>query len=263
MFERKCYQKLLEWKSSSQGRTALMIEGARRVGKTTLAREFARAEYDAHLIIDFSIASTEVKQVFESYSDDVSTLLRMLQLQYGVELPRRKSLVIFDEVQRFPKAREMVKHLVADGRFDYIETGSLISIKKNVANIVIPSEEDRVYLRPMDFEEYLWALGRKMLADEIRSSREKLVALPDPIHRQAERLFDEYLVVGGMPQAVAAFIQDGTFAECERVKRRILALYRDDIQKFGGVEARKALAVFDEIPGQLSGNSKKFNFSSL
>ena len=126
MFERKCYQKLLEWKSSSQGRTALMIEGARRVGKTTLAREFARAEYDAHLIIDFSIASTEVKQVFESYSDDVSTLLRMLQLQYGVELPRRKSLVIFDEVQRFPKAREMVKHLVADGRFDYIETGSLI-----------------------------------------------------------------------------------------------------------------------------------------
>ena len=263
MFERKCYQKLLEWKSSSQGRTALMIEGARRVGKTTLAREFARAEYDAHLIIDFSIASTEVKQVFESYSDDVSTLLRMLQLQHGVELPRRKSLVIFDEVQRFPKAREMVKHLVADGRFDYIETGSLISIKKNVANIVIPSEEDRVYLRPMDFEEYLWALGRKMLADEIRSSREKLVALPDPIHRQAERLFDEYLVVGGMPQAVAAFIQDGTFTECERVKRRILALYRDDMQKFGGVEARKALAVFDEIPGQLSENSKKFNFSSL
>ena len=234
MFERKGYQKLLEWKSSSRGRTALLIEGARRVGKTTLAKKFAEAEYDAHLIIDFSIASAEVKKAFESFSDDIDTLLRMLQLQYNVELPKRNSLIIFDEVQCFPKAREMVKHLVVDGRFDYIETGSLISIKKNVANIVIPSEEDRVYLRPMDFEEYLWALGRKMLAEEIRMSREKLIPLPDSIHRQAERLFNEYLIVGGMPQAVDAFIQDGTFTECEKVKRRILALYRDDIQKFGG-----------------------------
>lgn len=263
MYKRKCYQKLLEWKSSSQGATALLIEGARRVGKTTLAKEFASAEYDAYMLIDFSVAGSEIRNIFNSHSDDIDTLLRMLQLQQGVELPKRRSAVIFDEVQSFPRAREMIKHLVADGRFDYIETGSLVSIKKNVADIVIPSEEDRVSLCPMDFEEYLWAIGRGMLSGEIRAHRERLAPLPDSIHRLAERLFDEYLVVGGMPQVVNAFIEDGTFTECEKVKRRILALYRDDIQKFGGEEARKALAVFDEIPGQLSENSKKFNFSAL
>lgn len=175
MFRRKCYEKLLEWKASSKGRTALLIEGARRVGKTTLAESFADAEYDAHLVIDFSRASREVKNAFDEHSNDIDTLLRMLQLYYGVELPRRQSVIIFDEVQHLPKARETVKHLVADGRFDYIETGSLISIKKNVSDIVIPSEEDRVYLRPMDFEEYLWAVKREALADEIRSCRERIL----------------------------------------------------------------------------------------
>lgn len=263
MFRRKCYEKLLEWKASSKGRTALLIEGARRVGKTTLAESFADAEYDAHLVIDFSRASREVKNAFDEHSNDIDTLLRMLQLYYGVELPRRQSVIIFDEVQHLPKARETVKHLVADGRFDYIETGSLISIKKNVSDIVIPSEEDRVYLRPMDFEEYLWAVKREALADEIRSCRERIAPLPNPIHKLANRMLDEYLVVGGMPQAVTAFVEDGTFVQCERTKRRILSLYREDIQKFGGEDARRALAVFDEIPGQLSAVSKKFKFGSL
>jgi uncharacterized protein len=263
VFKRKCYNKLLEWKHISNGSTALLIEGARRVGKTTLAKAFAKAEYDSYLIVDFSKASTEVKRLFDERVDDISTLLRMLQLYYSVELSERHSVVIFDEVQRYPRAREAIKHLVADGRFDYIETGSLISIKKNVSDIVIPSEENRVYLRPLDFEEYLWALGRSMLASEIRNCCEKLAPLPDVLHLQAMRLFDEYLVVGGMPQAVQAFVDDETFTKCEREKRRILDLYKDDILKFGNEDSSKALAMFEGIPGQLSMASKRFKYGSL
>lgn len=263
MFERKCYEKLVKWKDRSNGRTALLVEGVRRVGKTTLVEAFAGAEYDAHLVIDFSKTTDEVRNTFRRHADDIGTLLRMLQLLHGVELPERRSAIVFDEVQRFPPAREMIKHLVADGRFDYLETGSLISIKKNTEGIVIPSEEDRVALPPLDFEEYLWACGKRLLAEEIRRCFEARAVLPDALHRQAMRLFDEYLVVGGMPQAVTAFVEDETFSECEREKRRILALYEDDIAKFGGADSRRALAVFKGIPGQLSANSKRFNFSTL
>ena len=263
MYERKCYQELLAWKKRSHGQTALLIEGARRVGKTTLVEAFTSAEYASHLTIDFSQTTDEVRTIFRQHSNDIDTLLRMLQLYHNVELTPGESAIVFDEVQRFPLAREMVKHLVADGRFDYLETGSLISIKKNVQDIVIPSEEDRIALRPLDFEEYLWAIDRRMLAQEIRACRQSLATLPEALHSQATRLFNEYLVVGGMPTSIRAFARDATFFECDREKRRILALYTDDIAKFGGEDARRALSIFLGIPGQLSAQSKRFNFSTL
>lgn len=262
-YKRKLYDRMLQWKQESQGHTALLIEGARRVGKTTIATEFANREYDSSLIIDFSRAGKDVRSIFEDHRGDITTMLRMLQLYYNVNLTPRHSVIVFDEVQRFPPAREMIKHLVADGRFDYIETGSLISIKKNVKDIVIPSEEERVSLWPLDFEEYLWALGKAPLAEAIRQSREQLSILPDVIHRQGQRLFNEYMLVGGMPQAVVAFAEDGTFTRCDKVKQQILNLYAEDMEKFGGTDARRAYSIFMGIPGQLSAGSKRFKFSSL
>ena len=263
MFRRKCYERLLEWKRTSGGRSAVLVEGARRVGKTTLVREFAEREYEASLYIDFSVAGRATLDLFRDQREDVDTFLRTLQLLYGTRLPERRSVVIFDEVQRFPLAREYVKHLVADGRYDYVETGSLVSIRRNVAGIVIPSEEDRLELNPMDFEEYLWATGNDLYAEEIRRAREAMEPFPDPVHARLMRLFDEYMIVGGMPQSVEAFAQERDFLPCERIKRRILDLYLEDISKFGGTEARRARAIFQAIPGQLSAASKRFKFSSL
>ena len=263
MFERKTYQKLLAWKQRSNGKTALLIEGARRVGKTTLAKAFAENEYQSSLYIDFGHVDRQVLDIFREYRSDTTVLLRMLQLYFGVELAERRSIIIFDEVQRFPVAREEIKHLVADGRFDYLETGSLVSIKKNSERIVIPSEEERLRLNPLDFEEYLWACDRKMLADEIRRCRTEREALPAPIHALASRLFNEYMLVGGMPQSVAAFTETGDFAACDREKRIILDLYDEDIQKFGGSCADKARSVWRQVPGQLSKGSKRFKISSV
>lgn len=263
MFRRKRYDDLVAWKNESRGRSAMLIEGARRVGKTTLVQEFAAKEYGESIYIDFSKATKATRDLFLDYRDDMDTFLRMLQLSFGKRLERRNAVVIFDEVQRFPPAREFIKHLVADGRFDYIETGSLISIRKNVEDIVIPSEEDRLTLAPLDFEEYLWACGKEIVAEEIRRARSELNALPDAIHAQCMRYFNEYMLVGGMPQSVGAFIDEADFRACEKVKRRILGLYLEDIAKFGGSDARHARAVFQEIPGQLSAGSKRFKFSSL
>jgi len=263
LFERKLYQRLLQWKAESQGGTALLVEGARRTGKTTLAREFARREYKSALYIDFGHVDKQVLNLFEEQRGDTTTLLRMLQLYFGVDLHERESLVVFDEVQRFPLAREEIKHLVADGRYDYLETGSLISIKRNSGNIVIPSEEEAVRLNPLDFEEYLWALGRKALADEIRLARERLEPLPRAIHGLATRLFNEYMLSGGMPKPVSAFVETGDFAQCDREKRLILRLYDEDIQKFGGSCADRARGIWRQIPGQLSAHSKRFKLSSV
>lgn len=263
MFKRKAYDRLQEWKERSQGRTAVLIEGARRVGKTTLVKCFAQNEYKDYLYIDFSAASKATLVIFLNHREDVDLFLRMLQLQYGKALEPRESLVIFDEVQRFPIAREYIKHLVEDGRFDYIETGSLVSIKKNVDSIVIPSEEERIPLEPLDFEEYLWATGKDLYAEEIRKARESRTALPDGVHATCMRLFDEYMLVGGMPQSVDSFVAENDFRGCDRVKRQIIALYREDIAKFGGSDARRARAVYDDIPGQLSAANKRFKFDSL
>lgn len=263
MLRRKCYEQLLAWKRESGGKTAVLIEGARRVGKTTLARAFAEREYDDHIYIDFSSADNDTLALFQNNRSDIDTFLRMLQLNYGKMLEPRRSVIIFDEVQRFPIAREYIKHLVADGRFDYIETGSLISIRKNVENIVIPSEEERLSLEPLDFEEYLWASRLELYAEEIRERRKSLTPLPDSIHTKLMRHFNEYMLVGGMPQPVIAFIEDKDFRSSDKTKRQILNLYQEDLAKFGGQDARRARAIFRDIPGQLSATSKRFKFSSV
>lgn len=263
IFRRKCYDKLLEWKRESNGKTAVLVEGARRVGKTTLVTEFAKREYSSYIYIDFSKASKQTLDIFRNERADVDTFLRMLQLDCEKMLTARDGLVIFDEVQRFPIAREYIKHLVADGRFDYIETGSLISIRKNVENIVIPSEEERIHLNPLDFEEYLWANEMEIYAEEIQKCRESLTPLSDSIHTKCMRLFDEYMLVGGMPQAVEAYVEEKDFRLPDKVKRQIIDLYREDIQKFGDNVARRARVIFDDVPGQLSSASKRFKFAGL
>lgn len=263
MYKRRVYDALLSWKRESKGARALLLEGTRRTGKSTLARAFAENEYDSHLIIDFSVASEDIKDLFRMYRSDVDTFFMYLQAFTGVSLIRRKSLIVFDEVQRFPPAREFLKQLVADGRYDYLETGSLISIRKNVEGIVIPSEETAIRLNPLGFEEFLWACDEEPLAKLVRSSTESLSPLPEPLHRKAERLFREYMLVGGMPQAVTEYLEARDFGKVDAVKRDILALYRNDIAKFGGVDATRIARVFSTLPGQLAKHNKKFRLASL
>ena len=263
MFKRRAYNKLLSWKRESQGSRAMLIEGARRVGKSTLARAFAENEYAAHLIVDFSEASEDLKSLFMDYRSDLDSFFMYLQAFTGTELPRRDSLIVFDEVQRFPPARELIKQLVADGRYDYLETGSLISIRRNVEGIVIPSEETSLRLSPLNFEEFLWAADEEQLAALIRGSFEKKAPLPDAIHRKAERLLREYMLVGGMPQAVEAYLKERDFGKVDKVKRDILRLYDQDIEKFGGTDALRIRRVFATLPGQLSRHEKRFKLAAL
>ena len=258
MFRRKIYDDLLEWKRESAGSTALMIEGARRVGKSTVAEEFARNEYRSYVLIDWQRAPQSVRDTFLANLDDLDTLFMDLSVYYGVRLHERETLFIFDEVQLFPFARSAVKQLVADGRYDVLETGSLISIRKNVADILIPSEEESVSMFPMDFEEFLWAKGETLLADAIRESFAARRALSPLLDNKAERLFREYMLVGGMPQAVAAYVESSDMGKVDRVKRQILRLYEQDVEKYGGADRDRVKRVFDEIPGQLSKHEKKF-----
>jgi predicted AAA+ superfamily ATPase len=261
MFARKAYDKLLAWKQGN-GKTAMLIEGARRTGKSTLAEQFAKQEYSTHLLIDFSTVAQEVKDIFEDQRIDMDEFMRYLLTFYGVELKERDALIIFDEVQLFPIARSFIKHLVADGRYDYLETGSLISIKKNVQDILIPSEEDSMDLNPLDFEEFLWATGNKPLADAIKDSFHNLKPLPEAIHRKAERAFREYMLVGGMPQAIQTYIDTNSFEKTDKIKRRILNLYKEDIAKFGDGESARAKSIFAAIPGQLAKHEKKFTLAA-
>ncbi len=262
-FQRKAYQALMTWKRQSEGKRAMLIEGARRVGKSTLAQEFAQREYAKHLIIDFSEASEDIKDLFRHYRANVDDFFMYLQAYTGVSLPRRNAVIVFDEVQRFPPAREFIKQLVADGRYDYIETGSLISLKRNVEGIVIPSEESSLRLNPLDFEEFLWARGEETLASAIRDSFDRLHPMPEPLHRKAERLFREYMLVGGMPQAVETYLTDKDFGMVDVVKRDILSLYRNDIAQFGAADAMRIRRVFSTLPGQLARHDKKFKLASL
>lgn len=263
MLKRKAYDKLLEWKAQQAGKTAILVEGARRVGKSTLAQEFGHNEYKSCLVVDFFQATDEVKQYFRDYSNDFDALFLYLSAYYSVELFDRESLIIFDEVQMFPFARGLVKYLVADGRYDYIETGSLLSIKQNVQNIVIPSEEETLELAPFDFEEFLWAMGEKPLAQLIRSSFGSLKPLPDNLHRKASALFREYMLVGGMPEPVKAYAEQRKFQPVERAKKQIIELYRNDVARFAHGYEFKVVSVLDGIPGQLSKHEKKFTLSSI
>ena len=259
---RKIYDQLVQWKREKDGTTALMIEGARRVGKSYIAEEFARNEYDSYILIDFSKAPKRVKGWFDEYLEDVDTLLQNIQLHYKKQLPPRRSLIIFDEVQKCPRAREAIKSLVADHRFDYLETGSLISIKKNVDGILIPSEEDGIDMYPMDFEEFLWALGNEVMMPYIRERFEKLQPMGE-FHREALHYFRQYLIVGGMPQAVAEYAASRDFTKVDAVKRQILRLYKNDLKKYAGGATARVSAIYDAIPSQLQKKEKKFVLAAL
>ncbi len=261
--KRRIYEELLKWKQEDAGRTALLIDGARRVGKSYIAEEFAKAEYKNYLLIDFNRVNEEVTNLFLHYLHDLDTFFLYLSNFYNVKLEERKTLIIFDEVQLFPRARAAIKYLVADGRYDYLETGSLMSIKKNVQDIVIPSEEHHIRMYPLDFEEFLWALDNETLMDFIRLCFRERRPLGQALHRKAMDYFRQYLIVGGMPQAVEAYVHTHDFERVDRVKRDILTLYRADIVKHAKGYEMKVAQIFDDIPAQLQKHDKKFRLSSL
>lgn len=260
LFKRKIYEKLVEWKIESKGTSALMIEGARRVGKSTVAEEFAKNEYRSYILIDFAFAPKFVQRLFEDVND-LNYLFVQLQLQYGVSLHDRESLIIFDEVQFNPLARQAIKKLVADGRYDYLETGSLISIKKNVKDILIPSEERRIEMFPMDFEEFLWAKGDYNTVDLLRSAFDEKISIGDDTHRKMMRFFREYMLVGGMPQAVSTYVTTNNLMMVDRIKRDIIDLYEEDFYKIDSTG--RVSNMFDSIPAELSRNSSRYQVSSV
>ena len=260
--KRKIYNKLLEWKERRNGATAVLVEGARRVGKSYIVEEFARTEYDSYLLIDFNKADKVVWTWFDTLLEDLDTLLMNLQIHYGTRLTPGKSVIVFDEVQLCPRARAAIKYLVADGRFHYIETGSLVSIKKNVRNIVIPSEEEAMPMFPMDFEEFLWAIGNDMLMPYIQQCFERRQPM-GALHRKAMEYLRTYMIVGGMPQAVQAFVDFKDFDKVDQVKRSILQVYVNDISKYAAGMEHKVKSIFEQIPAQLQKHEKKFRLSAL
>lgn len=263
MLKRKIYDELVAWKNRSKGTSALMIDGARRVGKSFIAEAFAKAEYKSYILIDFGRAPKDVLDLFENDSSDFDLFFAKLSVFYSTALYRRESLIIFDEVQQYPRARQLIKYLVADGRYDYLETGSLIRLKKNVQDIIIPSEEDHIEMFPLDFEEFLWAMGDDVTYPLIRLSFETKKPLGAALHRKIMNDFRQYILVGGMPQSVIAYINGKDFESSDIAKRRILNLYREDVAKFASGYEDKVFAVFDNIPGQLSKKEKKYKLSSL
>ena len=260
MFKRKIYDRLLEWKKESQGRTALLVEGARRVGKSTVVETFGKNEYASYILIDFSIASQTVKDLFYDLSD-LNYFFLQLQLQYRKDLEERNSLIIFDEVQLFPLARQAIKALVKDGRYDYIETGSLISIKKNVKDILIPSEERKISMYPMDYEEFLWAQGDNSTMKLLRSIYESRKPVGEKMNRKLLRDFRLYMLVGGMPQAVDEYLRSNNFRRVDLVKRDILNLYEDDFRKID--PTGKISMLFGAIPAELNKNASRYQVSSV
>ena len=264
LFQRKVYQKLLDWKSRSADTKALLIEGARRVGKSTVAEEFGKNEYDSYLLIDFAKASSVVRNAFERYVSDLDTLFMILSAEYAKTLQPGNSLIILDEIQLFPPARQAIKHLVADGRYHYLETGSLISIHDTADEILLPSEERKIRMHPMDFEEFCWALGEAPMLDYIKECFTNRKPLEDDLHHKAMLLFRQYMLVGGMPQSVRAYIAGGRdFLAADEERRDILALYREDIGKAKGINRMRAKAIFDQIPSFLSKHEKRVRFSNL
>lgn len=259
IFKRKLYEKLLDWKNNRSGRTAVLIEGARRVGKSTLVRQFAQNEYESYVMIDFSIVKKDILELFDSIAD-LDYFFLQLQFRLGVSLKERKSLIIFDEVQMCPKARQAIKHLVADGRYDYIETGSLISIRKNVKDIVIPSEEEKMILHPLDYEEFKWALGDATTIAQMRMIFEKRLSMGDAVTRKLMRDFRLYMAVGGMPQAVCEYLETNNLMDVDRVKRGIIQLYEDDFYRID--QSGRISMLFDAIPAQLSSNASRFQVAS-
>ena len=261
--KRKIYDQILNWKNQDQGKSCLLIQGARRVGKSYIVEEFAKREYKSYILIDFNKASQQIKDLFIYDLDDLDTLFLKLSAEFNTKLYPKESLIILDEIQLFPRARSALKYLVEDGRFDYIETGSLISIKKNVENILLPSEEEQLNMYPMDLEEFLWAIGNETLMPLIRTCFENKQPLGQALHRKAMDLFRQYIIVGGMPQAVESFADTHDFEAVDRIKRRIINLYRDDIHKHGGSLYLQIEEIFDTIPSQLKNQNRHFKLTSV
>lgn len=260
MFKRKIYAKMLEWKKRSKGSTALLIEGARRIGKSTIVEEFAKNEYESYILIDFSRSGKDLKDLFEDLSS-TDYLFMQLQLLFNTKLFERKSLIIFDEVQFCPKARQAIKLLIEDGKYDYIETGSLISIRKNVENILIPSEEEKLSMYPMDFEEFLWATGDTASNDILRECFLNGTSLGEAANRKMLLKFRLYMLVGGMPQAVAKYIESNNLEEVDMVKRNIITLYLDDFYK---LDMRGFTSdLYKNIPSELSRHTSSYKISSV
>ena len=262
--KRKIYDKLLAWKKECKGSKAILIEGARRIGKSTVCEEFGKNEYQSYIIIDFAKKNSTIEKYFTDHLDDLDTFFMLLSAYFKTTLINRNSLIVFDEIQMFPQARAALKYLVADGRYDYIETGSLISVKENVQNIVIPSEERAIAMHPLDFEEFAWALGETLLIDYIKDCFKNRTPLERGMHNKAMLLFKQYLLVGGMPKPVVLFIESGkNFSPVDAEKRDILALYRNDIMKIKSQYRSKVLAIFDQIPGLLSQHEKRVVFKDI
>lgn len=259
LFKRKIYDRLLKWKNERNGESAILIQGARRIGKSTLAEEFARNEYESYILIDFAVAPAEVHELFHDISDLNYIFLR-LQLIYRVQLVERKSVIVFDEIQKEPLARQAIKHLVKDHRYDYIETGSLITVHKSSADILLPSEETRVDMFPMDYEEFRWALGDTATIPLLRTAFEKRIPLGDTVHRRMMRDFRLYMLVGGMPQVVAEYIKTNNLGAVDLVKRDIVSLYEEDFGKLD--DTGRATALYDAIPALLNKNSSRYRISA-
>lgn len=260
IFRRKLYGEMLQWKQSRDGATALLIKGARRVGKSTIAKEFARNEYKSHITVDFADAPAALWEAVENISDRNNFFLQ-LQFIYGVKLYERQSVIIFDEIQKCPKAREAIKYLVKDHRYDFIETGSLLSIKKNTKDIVIPSEETRLTMYPMDYEEFRWALGDEVSVPLLRDAFENRRSIGDAVMRKALRDFRLYMLVGGMPQAVDTYIETNNLADVDTKKREIIELYIDDFLKID--PSGKISKMFSAIPAQLNKNASRYQPASV
>ena len=255
MFKRKIYDDLKTWKEESNGKTALLIEGARRVGKSTVVKEFARREYKSYLLIDFANISKEVLSVFEDITD-LDIFFSRLQIETKIALYERKSVIIFDEVQLFPKARQAIKYLVADGRYDYIETGSLISIKKNISKILIPSEEHKIEMYPMDYEEFSDAINLNYPI--LKSLYDKKISIGESTNRTLIRNLRLYMAIGGMPQAVDAYLKEKNFDKVDNIKKDIIKLYKDDLMKTD--KSGRLSKMYESIPAQLVAKKNRFSF---
>ena len=259
VFRRKIYNEILEWKEKRSDKYALLIKGARRVGKSTIAEEFAKKEFKSYILIDFAHTS---KEIIELFDDTYNLDFFFLQLQQltGVRLYEKESVIIFDEVQLLPKARQAIKYLVADGRYKYIETGSLLSIKKNTKDILIPSEEHKISMYPMDFEEFLWAIDDEVTTDTIKMLLENKKSAGNALHRNLMRMFRLYMLVGGMPQAVETYIEHNNLQVVDEIKREIIDLYEEDFTKIDGTGL--AGDIYDAIPANLSSNASRYVLSS-
>lgn len=259
VFARKIYREILEWKENRSDKYALLVKGARRVGKSTIVEEFAKKEFKSYIMIDFAHVSKDIKDLFEDTYDLDFFFLQLQQLS-GTKLYEKESVIIFDEVQLLPKARQAIKHLVADGRYKYIETGSLLSIKKNTKDILIPSEEHKISMYPMDFEEFLWAIGDEVSIETIRTLLEKKRPAGNAIHRNLMRIFRLYMLIGGMPQAVETYLEKNNLQAVDEIKREIVDLYEEDFTKIDA--SGLAGDIYDAIPANLSSNASRYILSN-